>query len=127
MNTTDDLVDDCPFCEYAAAQQPGGPTVVNGRKIFYDRPRPVMWFEPLNPVTPGHRLFVPTWHAEHRNAVGATAAFRSAYDAATQWNGPFNLILSSGHAATQTVDHLHVHYIPRRPGDGLQLPWGGPR
>lgn len=126
MNTTD-LVDDCPFCEYAAAQRLRGPAVVNGRTIIYDQHRPAMWFEPLNPVTPGHLLFVPMWHAEHRDATAATAAFRSAYDFATSVGSPFNLILSSGHDATQTINHLHVHYIPRRPGDGLQLPWGGAR
>lgn len=37
----------------------------------------------------------------------------------------FNLITSAGAAATQTVAHLHVHYVPRRTGDGLGLPWTG--
>jgi len=37
----------------------------------------------------------------------------------------FNLITSSGQYATQTVHHLHIHYVPRRPGDGLTLPWTG--
>jgi histidine triad (HIT) family protein len=34
-----------------------------------------------------------------------------------------NIITSVGSAATQTVRHLHVHVVPRRRGDGLQLPW----
>lgn len=25
--------------------------------------------------------------------------------------------------ATQSVFHLHIHLIPRAPGDGLMLPW----
>ena len=37
----------------------------------------------------------------------------------------FNLITSSGPAATQTIPHIHVHYVPRWPGDGLHLPWTG--
>ena len=35
----------------------------------------------------------------------------------------FNLITSAGSLATQTIGHLHVHIVPRRPGDGLHLPW----
>jgi histidine triad (HIT) family protein len=38
-------------------------------------------------------------------------------------HGDCNLITSVGAAATQTVRHLHVHIVPRRPGDGLALPW----
>jgi histidine triad (HIT) family protein len=34
-----------------------------------------------------------------------------------------NLIVSKGPSATQTVAHLHLHIVPRRPGDGLALPW----
>ncbi|AVM01906.1 HIT family protein [Gordonia iterans] len=89
-----------------------------------------MWFEPLNPVTPGHMLFVPTMHAVHRDNVLASAAFRAAYDHATtgdQYGTDFNLIVNAGPSATQTVDHLHVHYVPRRAGDGLTLPWTGQR
>lgn len=26
--------------------------------------------------------------------------------------------------ATQSIRHLHIHVIPRRPYDGLKLPWG---
>jgi histidine triad (HIT) family protein len=35
----------------------------------------------------------------------------------------YNLITSGGREATQTVMHAHVHYVPRRRGDGLKLPW----
>ena len=41
-------------------------------------------------------------------------------------HGAANLITSRGAAATQTVFHLHVHVVPRRPGDGLMLPWSAP-
>ena len=45
--------------------------------------------------------------------------------ARTRWVGPCNLITSVGTSATQTVFHLHVHIVPRHPGDGLKLPWTG--
>jgi histidine triad (HIT) family protein len=38
-----------------------------------------------------------------------------------------NLVVSSGEAAGQDVYHFHVHLIPRRAGDGFDvpLPFGG--
>lgn len=81
-------------------------------------------FEPLNPVVPGHRLFVPGWHcADAREIEGVAAAAKLAAWHASKTDEDFNLITSAGGAATQTVFHLHVHYVPRRPDDGLLLPW----
>lgn len=86
-------------------------------------------FEPINPVTPGHRLFIPTYHMEHRDGFEAMLALSYAMEAASEYaqenDVDFNLITSSGPASTQTIPHIHVHYIPRRPGDGLMLPWTG--
>lgn len=81
-------------------------------------------FEPLNPVTPGHTLVVPCYHVEdatERPGVTAAAAFVAAEVAAE--HEAYNLITSGGEAATQTIRHLHWHVVPRRPGDGLHLPW----
>ena len=82
-------------------------------------------FTPLNPVTPGHMLFIPTRHAEHPDTEAVRAAMSYAESYAAMKGEDFNLITSSGPAATQTVPHLHVHYVPRRVGDGLHLPWTG--
>lgn len=104
----------CPFCERIEHRQyadTGFPDVVS--------------FEPLNPVTPGHRLFVPTMHYE--DATGEPHMTGTVFAAASAfgrfWGRNFNLITSVGPAATQTVRHLHVHYVPRSEGDGLPLPW----
>lgn len=81
-------------------------------------------FEPLNPVVSGHRLFLPAAHVEDaRDLSGLTNAMALASEWAGQRRNDFNLITSAGHAATQTVWHLHVHYVPRFEGDGLHLPW----
>jgi histidine triad (HIT) family protein len=86
----------------------------------------VIWFEPLNPVTPGHMLFVP--HKHVRNALedptttAKTMLVASAY-AKSYYNTSCNFITSVGADASQTVDHLHIHFVPRKPGDGLKLPW----
>lgn len=83
-------------------------------------------FEPLNPVTPGHRLFLPGRHVEDaRDISGLMAAMALASDYARSKASDFNLITSAGAAATQTIRHLHVHYVPRRENDGLHLPWTG--
>ncbi|WP_063832043.1 HIT family protein [Nocardia otitidiscaviarum] len=84
-------------------------------------------FEPLNPVVPGHQLIVPDWHAEHPDHMAVRAAMNYAAVYAARQGGDFNLITSSGPAATQTIPHIHVHYVPRRKGDGLHLPWTGQR
>ena len=113
-----DYLPGCPFCEKLDR---------NDDDIALDTNRPCARFEPLNPVTPGHMLFVPTWHAEHGDMTALATAMRGAYAYATRMSGDFNLITSSGSAATQTVTHLHIHYVPRRPDDGLTLPWTGQR
>jgi histidine triad (HIT) family protein len=90
--------------------------------------RGVVSFAPLNPVTEGHRVYVPTTHVERGDldyslAVGLCMELAAMGDEG--WSGNFNLILNSGPDATQTIDHLHVHRVPRRASDGLTLPWTG--
>lgn len=92
-------------------------------------------FLPLNPVTEGHVLFVPREHviaAHEEPTVTSRVAGRAAeWAQASQRSIPnredqaeeYNLITSFGTAATQTILHLHIHYVPRRVGDGLALPW----
>lgn len=84
-------------------------------------------FEPLNPVTPGHRLVVPMRHVTDagQEPILTGVAFECAAVIATMYGRSFNLITSTGSDATQTVPHLHVHLVPRRPDDGLALPWTG--
>ena len=112
-------ISDCPFC--ALARNPEDAD----REVHVNNDMSVISFEPNNPATPGHRLFVPIDHAEHPDHQAVADAF----GAAEWWGGmhaeQFNLITSSGPAATQTVPHIHVHYVPRRAGDGLALPWTG--
>ena len=105
---------DCPFCERVE------------RREYMRVDDHVVMFEPLDPVTPGHLLFLPRRHVTDAAADPATAG---AVFAAAAWygqgRGDFNLITSCGEDATQTVTHLHVHYLPRRDGDNLHLPWTG--
>lgn len=104
----------CPFCEIIAGRAPG---VL--RREWDD----AVALIPLNPVTPGHTLIIPREHvANYAEDPDVTAAVmrRAAEYAPAEAS---NLITSLGPAATQTVQHLHVHVVPRSDGDGLPLPW----
>jgi histidine triad (HIT) family protein len=106
---------DCVFCARVRNRQYA--------QVYSDT---VARFEPLNPVTPGHMLFLPTWHAEHPHKEAVRVAMSCAEYYGGRRGVDYNLITSSGPSATQTIPHIHVHYIPRRPGDGLLLPWSNP-
>lgn len=91
---------------------------------WIDHDRLIVSFPPLNPVAPGHRLFVPRKHLVNAREDPHLTAHTMFY--AAQWaqeGGNANIITSIGPDATQTVFHLHIHYVPRREGDGLALPW----
>lgn len=107
----------CPFC---------GRILRADVEQSFDK-QSVVRFEPLNPVTPGHMLFLPGYHATHPNPKAMRSTIEHAERYAGRQGEDYNLITSSGPASTMTVEHIHVHYVPRREGDGLLLPWGGPR
>ena len=112
---------DCVFCD----------RIKRGEYEAWAAAPSVVWFEPLNPVTPGHVLFVPVHHVtgagDPRNGPYETAITMEVAARWAQRNGveSFNLITSVGGEATQSVRHLHAHLLPRRAGDGLHLPWTG--
>ncbi len=94
----------------------------------FDDVAPSVIFQPLNPVTPGHYLVMPVAHVtdalEAPRITGATMEFAALWARRIGFES-CNLITSVGAPATQTVRHLHIHIVPRRPDDGLHLPWTG--
>ena len=101
----------CVFCE----------RIANGQ--YEDRFADHVMFEPLNPVTKGHMLVVPVKHAADINKYGAVSQTGWALRYFTNDLDEYNIITSKGANATQTIQHLHFHIVPRRPDDGLFLPW----
>ena len=104
---------DCPFCEIMAGFPDSRVAII----------------EPLNPVVPGHMIAIP---CEHVRDAGEDPDVTAALMGRVSWYASrmgcdYNLIASAGEAATQTVFHLHIHIVPRYPGDGLALPWTGQR
>lgn len=104
----------CVFCKIIAAGD------------YDDESDGVVSFEPLNPVSPGHRLIVPVAHvtdALEDAGITARAATYAVEVANKRGLRPCNIMTSVGTEATQSVFHLHIHIVPRRRGDGLMLPW----
>lgn len=110
----------CPFCQIAAGW-------IDAKILctWMATTTPALAIEPLNPVTPGHALIIPMAHVPDFTTHPALSAslMGHAADYAAAVGGDMNLITSKGDAATQTVHHLHLHVVPRRPDDGLHLPW----
>jgi histidine triad (HIT) family protein len=86
----------------------------------------------IKPVNPGHILVIPKTHyasmLETPDAVAASLmavvpSLGKAMLAATQAEG-YNVGVNTGRAAGQIIDHVHLHIMPRRTGDGYEL-WHG--
>lgn len=109
----------CVFCKIVAGDAPA-----NIVEKWGDTALAIV---PLNPVVDGHVIVIPSRHVadagEEPYVTGDVMACASWF-AADRYES-YNLITSAGAPATQTVFHLHVHVVPRRPGDGLALPWTG--
>lgn len=86
------------------------------------------------PVSPGHTLILPRRHvasffdtttAERADLLGLLDDARRLLQAEFAPSG-YNIGINDGSAAGQTIDHLHIHLIPRYPGDRPD-PRGGVR
>jgi histidine triad (HIT) family protein len=108
----------CLFCKIVAGEIPS-------TKVYEDDQ--VYSFMDINPLGEGHLLIIPKNHystifdipPEDLGAVFEAArkislALKSALDMPG-----LNLIQSNGRAASQIIDHFHLHLIPRKPGDAF--------
>ncbi len=87
------------------------------------------------PVTPLHTLIVPQRHIisyfdldsnEHKHLFPFLEKQRDKILEEDPSVTAFNIGINDGPAAVRSVDHLHIHLIPRRPGD-IENPQGGVR
>ena len=113
---------DCIFCKIAAGQIPC-------HKLYEDDQ--VLAFLDVGPLSEGHTLIIPKAHyvtidqmpADLAAACMAVVpALSRAIVAATGAEG-WNVLQNNGRISGQAVDHVHVHIIPRRSGDGLGYRW----
>lgn len=114
---------DCIFCKIVAGEVPCF-------KLFEDAR--TLAFMDINPANEGHCLAIPKAHfpdlfAAPPGAVGEVAELARrlarAVQAALKPDG-INLIQSNGPGAAQSVQHFHMHVLPRRSGDELKINWG---
>jgi histidine triad (HIT) family protein len=97
--------------------------------VCYEDPLALAFLD-IQPVNPGHTLVVPREHYESLSDIPPGLASHL-FEVATRL-GPIvtkigraqgiNIIVSSGAAAGQDVFHYHVHIIPRKQGDGFDVP-----
>jgi histidine triad (HIT) family protein len=106
---------DCPFCEIIKTDP---------HDQIIQRIAGCAVIEPFNPVVEGHLLVIPSLHVFSAIDIPEITAntMKAASLVARRYESS-NIITSIGEAATQMISHLHIHVVPRRPGDGLKLPW----
>ena len=88
-------------------------------------------FFPLAPAVAGHTLVVPKQHITDYWAADEVIVQRLALAALLVGQGiqpalrpeGMTLISSAGEAASQTIDHLHLHVVPRWKRDRLGRIW----
>ncbi len=109
---------ECIFCKIVAGDIPS-------TKVFEDDQ--VLSFMDINPVGQGHLLIIPKNHyptlfdipeADLNAVYGTAKRIATALKGALDMPG-LNLIQSNGRAASQIIDHFHLHLIPRWPGDAF--------
>lgn len=85
-----------------------------------------MAFLDIRPITRGHTLIIPKWHAtdlDDLNPALGAQLFAFGHRLAKSMRRSdlgadgANLVLNDGKAAFQTVHHVHLHVVPRQKGD----------
>jgi histidine triad (HIT) family protein len=112
----------CEFCRIVRGEQ--------SARVVGDSSDTLAFF-PLQPVCLGHTIVIPKTHVPDLWAAGslpdtglmqAVVRVGQAINRALRPDG-MNLISSAGHAASQTVFHLHLHVVPRWSGDHIGHIW----
>lgn len=114
--------DDCIFCKIANGEIPS-------KTLFEDEDFRVIL--DLGPATRGHALILPKEHAANLYELPDELASRTmvlARNMAVKMTEKlrcdgFNLVQNNGEVAGQTVQHFHMHLIPRYENDGQKINW----
>jgi len=115
---------ECIFCKIADGTIPSA-------KVYEDDN--VLAFMDIMPTTKGHVLLIPKVHRENiyefseeeaANLFSVAPKIANALKAEFEPAG-MNLLNNTGSAASQSVYHFHLHFIPRydRQTDGFGLKW----
>jgi histidine triad (HIT) family protein len=107
----------CLFCRIVAGEAPAA--------VAYEDEH-CLGFLDVRPLFPGHVLLVPRPHVETLTDLAPdlvapvfTAAQRVAAAVETSMDARGSFV-AINNRVSQSVPHLHVHVVPRRPKDGLR-------
>jgi len=113
---------DCLFCNIAKGSIPSATIYEDSHfRVFMD----------VNPASRGHCLIVPREHFDNIYDLDSETAGRlfslatciaRALKQALDCDG-LNVVQNNGIVAGQTVNHFHLHLIPRYEGDDLDILW----
>jgi diadenosine tetraphosphate (Ap4A) HIT family hydrolase len=114
---------DCPFCKR-----------IRGHKFLLATRRTAVALPDAFPLNPGHSLVLPKRHVsdffelslEEQGDINELLWELRELLEAEHHTTSFNVGVNAGVAAGQTMDHAHVHLIPRYEGD-VPDPRGGVR
>jgi histidine triad (HIT) family protein len=107
----------CLFCRIVTGEFPAF--------VVADEPDFVAFLD-HRPLFPGHTLVVPRRHIETLLDLPAAevgpyfAAVQRITAAVTHGMGTPGTFVALNNVVSQSVAHLHVHVVPRRPKDGLR-------
>jgi histidine triad (HIT) family protein len=109
-------VSDCLFCGIVAGE-------VEASRV--DEDERTVSFMDIRPLAPGHTLVVPRRHAARLadlDPADGAALFQGGQRIAAALRAEgVNFFLADGEVAGQEVFHVHLHVVPRAPGDGFGL------
>ena len=114
--------DDCIFCKLANGDIPTNSIYEDDRfNVILDN----------GPATKGHALILPKQHADNLYDLPDDVAAKilplakklaTKVTEALKADG-FNLVQNNKECAGQTVNHFHLHLIPRYENDGQRILW----
>jgi len=116
------IKNDCIFCKIAAGEIPSHTLYEDDNfRVILD----------LSPATKGHCLIIPKNHADNLLELDEETAAKvlplakkiaKVYKTTLNYDG-FNIIQNNGECAGQSVNHFHMHIIPRFKGDNAVGLW----
>ena len=116
------IKDDCIFCKIGKGEIPSATIYENSDfRVFLD----------VAPANRGHALIIPKDHADNIFQLDGETAGKlfslatvvaRAIKEETGCEG-MNIVQNNGAVAGQTVNHFHLHLIPRYENDGQHILW----
>lgn len=115
------MSDNCIFCKISRGELPAV-------KLYEDDT--VLAFMDIHPLRRGHALVIPRQHQQRLQELPAStqaaliqtaAGLARALYASSLAPAAVHYMVNDGPAAQQTVPHVHLHVLPRYPGDNIRF------